>query len=175
MAASASAIGEKVHGLREANAAFQALPEVTRDRLNEATFTTLSETKRHAQARLSSSPSVDTRSLLNSIAFTLNEKNGRGRVGITAGSTVITVGSKTVRVKGIIRAGAGGSASTKSGAKRIVPTKYGPKVEFGTRFMKAEPFMFPAVESQKAPYLERCKARGTAIERDLAAIGNRTL
>lgn len=171
----AAAIGNHVQGLREAKAAFQALPQVTRDRLNNATFVTVSEIARIAKAHLQSSPSIQTRSLYNAIAFTMNEKNGRGRVGIASGSTTLNIGGRKIKVKGIIVPGKGGSALTSAGARKIVPSKYGPKVEFGTRFMNAEPFMTPATDSQEKPYLARCLERGKDIERDLGAIGTRTL
>jgi HK97 gp10 family phage protein len=49
-------------------------------------------------------------------------------------------------------------------------------IEFGTRFMSAEPFMIPAADSQKQPHLARCKAAaGKPIEKDMAAIGLRNL
>lgn len=41
--------------------------------------------------------------------------------------------------------------------------------------MPAEPFMIPATESQKAPYLDRCKRSGKTIEQDAAAIGMRNI
>lgn len=166
-------LNEQIAGMRAAKAAFTALPEVTRDRLNHATFTTISEIARIAKGHLLSSPSIDTRSLYNHVAFIMNEKNGRGKAGISPGSTTVRVGGKRVRLKGIVIAGKGGSASTAAGAKTIIPSKYSTKVEFGTRHMKAEPFMGPAVEDQKQPYLDRCVARGKDIERDLAAIGSR--
>src|SRR6185503_2200762 len=165
-----SALAGKIQGLREAKAAFQAMPQVVRDRLNAATVTTISEIARHAKAHLLSSPSIRTRSLYNAVAFVMNEKNGRGKVGIANVTTTMSVGGKKVRVKGLIVAGKGGSALTSAGAKRIIPRQYATKVELGTRFMKAEPFMMPAVESQKQPYLERCQARGKDIEKDLSAI-----
>lgn len=80
-----SALQAHIQGLREAKAAFTALPLVMRTHLNDATETTLSEIKRHAQGRIQASPSIRTRALLNSIAFKLNKNNGRGRVGVTSG------------------------------------------------------------------------------------------
>jgi len=170
-----SALAGKIQGLREAKAAFQAMPQVVRDRLNAATFTTISEIARLAKGHLLTSPSIETRSLYNAVAFTMNEKNGRGKVGIANVTTTMTVAGKRVTVKGLIIAGKGGSALKAAGAKKILPRQYAPKVEFGTRFMPAEPFMTPATESQKQPYLDRCQARGRDIEKDLSAIGSRTL
>jgi hypothetical protein len=160
-----------VQGLREAKAAFQALPLIMRENSLAATETTASEHVRFAKGKLESSPSVDTRSLLNSVAYSVNRNNGRARAGITNVSTRIG----KVRVRGIVIAGRGGSASTSQGAKLIKPSKYGPKVEFGTRFMQAEPFMIPAAESQKGPYVERMRHAGKGVEKDTAAIGMRNL
>ena len=168
-----SALTERIAGMRAAKAAFNALPEVTRDRLNHATETTVREIVRFARNRLLASPSIQTRSLYNAVQWTMNPKNGRGKVGIADVTTTLTVGGTKIRVRGIVRAGAGGSARTAQDAVTKVPRTYGPKVEFGTRRMKAEPFMGPAVQDQKQPYLDRCLARGADIERDLAAIGAR--
>lgn len=172
-----NAIAGRVQGLREAKAAFQAMPEVFRDRLNWATEVTVREIARHAQSNLKASPSIRTRSLLDHIAWKINQKNGRGRVGVSSGSTVISappghVGKSTIRVKGIILAGKGGGAA---GGKRVMPSRYAGLVEKGTRHMPAEPFMLPAAESQEQPYLDRCRAAGRDAEKDLANIGSRNL
>jgi hypothetical protein len=70
-----------VRGLREAKAAFQALPEIVREAMLDATETTVREIARGAQARLASNPSIQTRSLYNHIAWKVTKSNGRGRVG----------------------------------------------------------------------------------------------
>jgi HK97 gp10 family phage protein len=164
-----------IRGLREVKAAFQALPERMRTHLNEATETTLSEIVRHAKARIQASPSIDTRTLLNSIAYTLNKNNGRGRAGVSNGTTTINLGGVKVRLKGTLRVGRGGSALTSQGAKLMRPSRYAHLVEFGSRKMRAEPFMIPAAQSQENPYLDRCRRAGTEVEKDLAAIGLRGL
>jgi len=164
---SESAIAGHVQGLREAKAAFQALPEIVREAMLEATETTLSEIVRHARARLQSSPSIRTRALYNQIGFTLNRKSGRGRAGIMAGTTTFVSAGKRIRIKGIYRKNADGTWNS----KKIQPSRYGPKVEFGTKSMSAEPFMVPAAESQEQPYLARCQAAGRTIETKMAAIG----
>lgn len=173
----AYAIQGYIQGLREAKAAFQALPEITRDALNDATFTTVSEIARLAKQRVLTSPSIQTRTLYNAIGFSMNVKNGRGRAGIQNVTTRVsnTAIRKTFKVKGriISRVSRDGKVS-----QRIVrPSKYGHLVEFGGRGgkMPAEPFMIPATESQKAPYLDRCKRSGKTIEQDAAAIGMRNL
>lgn len=172
---SSAAIAAHVQGLREAKAAFQALPDVARDRLLDATETTLSEIKRAARAHLQASPSIQTRNLYNAVDYTLNKNSGRGRVGIVNTTSTIQVGTRKIRVKGVIRAGAGGSASTAKGARLDRPGRRAHFVEFGTRKMRAEPFMTPAAESQKQPYLDRCQKAGQLTERDLAAIGGARL
>ena len=175
MAEPGAALQAHIRGLREAKAAFQALPAITRGHLNTATETTLSEIVRHAKARIQSSPSVRTRSLLNSVAFTLNKNNGRGRVGVSDGSSTISFGGTRFRIKGTLRMGSGGSASTSQGAKLIRPSRYAHLIEFGSRKQRAEPFMMPAAKSQEGPYLDRCKRAGTDVEKDIAAIGMRHL
>jgi hypothetical protein len=166
-----AAIAGHIQGLREAKGAFQALPEIVRHQTLGVNETTAREIARGAQARLRSSPSIQSRTLHDHVAWTINKSTGRARVGIKAGTTTIQVGTRKIRVKGIITAGRGGSASTSAGAKRVNPTRYGPKVEFGTRHMKAEPFMLPSAEAEQPFHAQRMRATGPAIERDVARIG----
>ena len=170
-----AALDAKIQGLREAKAAFQALPEVTRDRLNAATEITVREIARLAKANLLASPSIQTRSLLNAVAWKMNYQNGRGSVGIANVTTTLTVGGKKVRVKGVIVAGKGGSALTSAGAKRISPRRYAHLVEFGSRLAGKEPFMLPAADAEQQPHLDRYLRAGKQIEQDLSAIGGRHL
>jgi len=81
----------KIEGMRAAKAAFQALPETVRDGLLDATETTARELVRHAQARLASSPSIQTRALYDHVAWSINRKNGRAKAGISTGSTMIAL------------------------------------------------------------------------------------
>lgn len=159
-----AALAAHIRGLKEAKAAFQQLPVVVRERMLAATETTVREIARNAQARLRSSPSIRTRALHDHIAWRVTKTNGRGRVGVSAGSTVVN----GVKVKGIITPGAGGSAAKSAGAKSVMPSRYAHLVEFGSRHMGAEPFMLPSAESQRQPYLERCRAAGRDVEKDLS-------
>ena len=169
------ALGEHIQGLREAKAAFQALPEIVRTRLLVATEKTLQEIVRHAQMRIAASPSIRTRALFNSIAYTLNKKSGRGKAGVANVTTTTTMMRKgrKINVKGIVIAGRGGSALKSQGARVVRPARYAHLVERGTRHMKAEPFMIPSAESQKDAYLRRCVEERPRIEQDVAAIGHR--
>jgi HK97 gp10 family phage protein len=155
MAYNADAIAGRVQGLRAAKAAFQALPEAVRDRTNDATETTVREIVRLAGARILASPSIRTRALLGSLAWKLNRKTGRGTAGVKSGTVNVVGGTIT--------------------ARPVNPARYAHLVEFGTVKMPAEPFMLPAAESQKQPYLSRCVAAGRNIEKDLANIGSRNL
>jgi HK97 gp10 family phage protein len=156
----AAAIAGHIQGLREAKAAFQALPEIVRDRLNVATSTTASEIARAAKANLLASPSIQTRSLYNHVTWSMNEKNGRAKVGVASGTTRGTGASAKIKFKGVV-----------VGGKLIRPSRYAHLVEKGTRHFEAEPFMLPAAESQTAPYLDRCERAGKQIEGAVAAIG----
>lgn len=174
----AGAIANHVRGLREAKAVFQALPEVVRNRLNAATELTVREIARNAKAKVQASPSIRTRTLYDAIAWTMNTKNGRGRVGVsnvTSYANPLPGIRKNVKVKGRLIAGRGGSALTSEGARLVRPSRYAHLVEFGARHMPAEPFMIPSAEAQAQPYLERCRDRGRDIERDMANIGARYL
>lgn len=170
-----AAISAHVDGLREAKAAFSALPEITRDAMLVATEVTVREIARGAQQRLLASPSVQTRNLYNAIGWTINKNTGLGRAGVMNVTTSLSIGGKKVRVKGIVTAGAGGSASKSAGASLDKPRRRAHFVEFGTRFMPAEPFMTPSAAAEKQPYLDRCRAAGKTIETDMAAIGMRHL
>jgi hypothetical protein len=176
MASNGFSIEGNVAGLRSAKAAFQALPEIVRDAMADATFTTVSEIARIAKQRLSANGSIQTRTLYNALGFTMSMKTGRGRAGIQNVTTRVSNDSsskRTFKVKGRVV-----TTVNRSGvaASRIVrPTKYGHLVEFGARGgkMRAAPFMLPATENQKAPYLDRCKRAGKVIEQQTSAIGAR--
>lgn len=165
-----------VRGLAEAKAAFQALPEAMRNRCNAATDLTGREVVRLAKARILASPSVRTRALLNNIAFKLNEQTGRGKAGVTSGSTsgFFAAGTGVAgelrrrRIKGVI-------AKVGNRQALLKPSRYAHFVEFGTRHNAAEPFMIPAAEQQKQPYLARIQAAGRLVEQDLAHVGSRNL
>lgn len=143
--ATTSGITTYVQGLREAKAAFQAVPEVFRLKLLTATETTASEVVRAAQARILASPSVQTRRLYGAIGYKVTPTNGRARVGVTDVAFPDSSG-------GVDR-----------------PAKRAHYIEFGTRKMPAEPFMIPSAEGQTQPYLDRCQSAGREAERDLAA------
>lgn len=170
-----AAIARHVRGLREAKAAFQALPEIVRNRMLVAVEMTVQEIARQAQARLAASPSIQTRSLYNHIAWRINKNSGRGYVGVSSGSTTITFGGRRVRVKGIVVAGRGGSALRSAGARVIRPSRYAHLVEFGSRKMEAEAFMLPSANAEKRPFVDRCVRAGKDIEQDMARIGGRAL
>lgn len=144
----ADSLQTKIRGLREAKAAFQALPDIVRDNMLAAAQTTASEIARGAQARLEASPSIVTRNLYRAVAWKVTKTNGRARVGIT--NATFAVNGRTDR-----------------------PSRRAHFIEFGTRRAPAEPFMIPATEAQKQPYLDRCKRAGKGIERDAATIGSR--
>lgn len=146
MAAPASAIQEKIRGLREAKAAFQALPQIVRDNMLAAAETTVREIARGAKARIEASPSIHTKALLNAIGWRVTKTNGRARVGVENQS-----------------------------AGKVNPARRAHFVEFGTVNMPAEPFMLPAAEAETQPHLARCRAAGKGIERDTRAIGMRGL
>lgn len=166
--------------MREAKAAFQAMPEAFRDRLNGATELTVREIVRGAQNNIARSPSIDTRSLYNAVGWSMNYKNGRGRAGIMNVQTTISnptmggVGKSTIKVRGILILGKGGSAATRHGARLVNPRRTAHLIEFGRRGAKAEPFMRPAAAAQTQAYLDRCVAAGRLAEQDLARIASQS-
>lgn len=177
----AAAIDQWKANLRAAKEAFQALPEIVREQTLEAVETTAQLIAAGAKQRIVASPSIVTRSLLNAIDWRVTKTNGRGRVGVTAGSSTVqtsanfakgVIQGRKVKVKGFVVAGPSGGAA---GGRLIRPSRYAHLVEFGAAHMPPEPFMIPAAEAEKGPHLDRVKRAGTAIERDVAAIGNRFL
>lgn len=174
----AAALGDYVQGMREAKAAFQALPEIVRKKSNDAMETTLSEIVRIAKAKILSSPSIHTRTLYNSIAYSLNKNSNRGKAGVSNMTSTITFAhmggiARKIKVKGILVPGKNGSALKSQGAKLIKPSRYAHLIEFGTKKFEAEPFMIPAAKSQEQPLLQRMRAAGRDVEKDVAAIGLR--
>ncbi|MGE3840050.1 MAG: hypothetical protein AB7I50_00540 [Vicinamibacterales bacterium] len=175
----AGAISAYIDGMRQAKARFQALPVVMQEKRLNVNSATAAAVAVGARQRLLSSPSIQTRSLLNHVKWKVTKTNGTALVGVTSGSTVqqvtVRVGNaavlKKVRSKGIIIAGRGGSALKSQGAKIIRPSRYAHLIEFGWLKAPAEPFMIPATNAQKEPHLQRWRAAGREIERDLAGGG----
>lgn len=161
-----------VRGLKEAQAAFKALPVTAQTHLRDsAVKPTVVAIVRRARQRLLLSPSVRTRALHDHITSTVSKKTGRGRVGVSAGSTTIKnpqmggIGRNTRKIKGLIVRGQRG------GARLDRPSRRAHFVEFGTRHMRAEPFMVPAAEQEAQPFLSRCRSTRAQIEQDTAKIG----
>lgn len=171
---SASAIGAYVDGMRELKARFQAFPVVVQEKRINVNSATAAAVAIGARQRLIASPSIQTRNLLNHVAWKVTKTNGTAIVGVTSGSSVVNVRPgvrKNVRVKGIVIAGHGGSALTSQGAKLDRPSRRAHLIEFGWSHAPAEPFMIPATAAQKEPHLQRWRAAGREIERDLASGG----
>lgn len=146
MPASSAQIAGHIQGLRELKAKFQALPAIVRDHMNDANEITVQEIQRHARARLEASPSIQTRALYHAVGYRVTRTNGTARVGITTART-----------------------------GQQFPARYAHLVERGRAHAKAEPFMGPAVESQRGPYVARCKAAKAGIVRDLSTVGGGVL
>ena len=170
----AGAIAAHIQGMRELKAQFQRLPEVVRNIVNDETEWAVQEGARRAQAILRQSPSIQTRALHDHVGWAMHRRAGRGSFGITRATTVFTIGGTRVRVKGLVRAGAGGSARTSQGATRDQPSRRAHFIEFGARHMPAEPFIVPAAVSVKGDYLDRVVRARTRIERDMSTVGSRT-
>jgi hypothetical protein len=61
-----------VLGVPETKAQVARIPDVFRERMNDATEVTAKEVARGAQARLLASPSIRTRNLYNAVAAAMN-------------------------------------------------------------------------------------------------------
>lgn len=171
----AGAISAWVDGKREAKAKFQALPSFMQEQRIHVNSATAAAVALGARQRLIASPSIQTRSLLNHVAWKVSKTNGSATVGVTSGSTVLTFGHmgsvmKKIRVKGIVIAGRHGSASVARGARVIRPSRYAHLVEFGWEKAEAEGFMVPSTDAQKDLHLQRWRAAGKQLERDMAGL-----
>ena len=138
---------EAVRGLAQAKRAFKALPDIAREALADATEETVIQIRAGAVRRVP----VLYGFLRDHILSKMSRRTGVGRVGIASGTAV--------RPDGTV----------------VSPSTYGHFAEFGTVHHGAQPFMIPAAEEQRNPYLQRAKASGRAIENDMAAIGQRNL
>lgn len=138
---------EAIKGLRECRAAFKALPDITKEALVDAAEETAEQVRAGAVRRVP----VRFGFLRDHIEKKVNRKTGVARVGVTKGT-----------------------ATTPDG-KTVEPSRYSHLVEFGSVNGSAQPFMIPAAEAEREPYLNRVRKAGKEIERDTAAIGLRFL
>ena len=171
----AGAISAYLDGKREAVAKFAALPPFMQEKRINVNSATAAAIAIGARQRLISSPSIQTRHLYDHVQWSINKRTGVAKVGVTAGSSMVNVRPgvrKNVRVKGILIAGRGGSALRSKGARLDVPARRAHLIEFGWSHAPAEPFMIPSTDAQKGPHLDRWRAAGRQLERDMAGLGN---
>jgi hypothetical protein len=133
-----------VLGVKEAIAAFRRVDPVMRARLNDATEDTVMALAAEARRNVA----VDTGILREHLAWSMSASTGRGRVGLRPG---VVLDNKN---------------------RRHRATNYGHLVEFGFnhrggRRVQGQPFMIPATERERLPFLERCRAAGKRVEQDL--------
>lgn len=144
---------EAVRGLRQARKAFKDIPVVTKDELNGATNETGEALLERARANLRPGHGVRFGHLRRALGLSRAGRFGVARVGIRRGFDVM------------IQEGVGK-------AKLYEPTRVGHLVEFGhggPHPAPAYPFMIPAAESQRDPYLQRCRDAGRRIEQIMAS------
>jgi HK97 gp10 family phage protein len=164
----AGAIAAHITGLRELKAKFEALPAIVREHMNEANEITAREIQIRARRQLEASPSIRTRSLWNAVQYRVTKSNGTAKVGIARATTTFVSAGVKVRIKGIVKA----DPNSTKGWTKVQPARYAHLVEWGSVHMSAEPFMTPAMEAERAPYVARCKAARAPIVRDLQAVGS---
>src|SRR5205823_13476201 len=129
-------------------AAFKKLPDVAKLRMGEATDKTAFALLQRARARVG----VRTGNLKAKLNYSFSASTGVAKVGIEPGTVGIP--------------GAGGSARTSKGARVETPSKIGHLDEFGhagPHPAGPHPFMIPAAEAEREPYLQRCRDAGKAI------------
>lgn len=146
--------GVQIDGLKEMQAAFRRLDPVVREAMADAAYVTAMEVARLAKANLRPGHGFRTGQLQRALGASVNRRTGEARAGIRKGF------NRAV-------AGAGGSALRSRGARLHVPTKIGHLVEFGhggRPSARPHPFMRPAYENQKGPFLDRARRAGKVIE-----------
>jgi HK97 gp10 family phage protein len=129
-----------VKGLRETRAAFKLVHPVFRRHMWNATSLTGTRIEQEAGRR------VPVRSgLLNeAIDVTRSRATGVAKIGIRRKSSGTFMG------------------------RTVIPGRYAHLVEFGTVHSRPRPFMLPAAEGQRGPYLIRAKAAGKKAELEMA-------
>src|SRR5574343_344848 len=158
-------------GLAQAKSAFQKLPDVVRERMNDATEHSSIRILAGARQRLA--PHRRYGFLENYLGYSMNRKTGEGRVGLPRRAAVIPGGAKigAPKTRSIRRLGKKGNRwvqittfdvygeGSAKGAKTIYPSKYGHLVEFGHRkgagksSAPPSPFMIPSAEAEKTHYV----------------------
>lgn len=136
-----------IKGMIAARKAFQALPEATREALFSATEETAARVQFVAKQRVKRRYGF----LEQHIEKRVSKRSGFAAVGISKGAETTPTGLPAE------------------------PWRYAHFVEFGSTRLHAQPFMIPAAEGEKGPFLARYKAAGPGIERTMANIGMRNL
>jgi hypothetical protein len=145
--------GAAVEGEREAIAAFKRLPDVSKEHLGDATDRTTFAILQRAGAKVR----VRYGFLKRALDRNFNKKTGVGAVGIRKGAAYP-----------LPKAGDGNRRRRKTTA---YPGKYGHLVEFGGPKSRPYPFMVPAAEAEREPYLNRCREAGKKIEKSMEHVG----
>lgn len=134
----------KVEGLRELGEAMRELSaDVARRVATSATGSAAKLVKRRAKANVEASPSVVTRSLLNAIIV---KKIPRSQTPLTS-EHIVTVRGRASKSKKV-------SKTTQFIAPHAKFVEYG----VPSRNIPAEPFLRPALETQKTQAVEMMKA-----------------
>lgn len=135
-----------IKGMIAARKAFQALPEITREALLDA----VEETAERIRAGATQRVPVRYGFLSKHIGKTISKRSGFAAVGIAKGD------------------------ETSPRGKRVQPWRYAHFSEFGaTHIVDNKPFMMPAARAEEHDYVQRAKAAGPQIERDMSRIGAR--
>jgi HK97 gp10 family phage protein len=145
-----------VTGLAQAKKAILSIDEVTRANLTDAVRKTAIAMVSDAQSRVP----VRTGTLRKFIGWSgATKKNPFAKVGVRSG--YVNIGTRQ-RGKG------------RGNAIIHAPRKIAHLVEFGhggPHPAAPHPFMIPAAEAQREPFLQRCRVAGKRIERDLTNRG----
>lgn len=146
----------KVRGLKEIEALLEKLPDrISANVLNAALRRGASVIAKEARKNLRASPSIDSALLEKSISSRARRQKRKGKY---VGRAVVSIGAQRVTTQ-VVR----------KGHKKPVtatPSKYAHLVEFGTRKMKAEPFLRPALDTKGA---EAIAVIGEAMSKRISA------
>lgn len=141
-----------VQGLKEARAAFKAMPPMMQEEIGDATEQTARVVMADAKQRLRPGHGYRTGLLRQQIGMSFSRKTGIARVGIRKGVFVVTLpGGRKIRHR---------------------PNVIGHLVEFGhggPHAAPAYPFMVPAAEAQRQPYAQRARRAMQVVAGRMAA------
>ena len=149
-----------VIGAKEIEALLKSLPEKVAEKVTTAALRAgAAVIARQARTNIKSNPSIDSGLLLKSVTSRAKKRSKKG-------SKVVSVGIRRVKEQ-VKRKG-------RKGTSAASPSRYAHFVEFGTKNMKAEPFMRTALQQKGAEAIAKItEFMGRGIAREAQKLAKR--